>query len=118
MVTPVMKKIALADRICSGRFTVREPKLSLSDTGVGSRSTCSLVPQTVKKYRPAPMADRMPMETNSEFCRATGSPALALICGAMTQESTSTIRAAPIMRKLASFARSAGTCVSEGAIEP
>jgi len=58
------------------------------------------------------------METNREFCSATGSAALARIWGAITQERMSTMTAAPNMRKLASLARSVGTCVREGAMEP
>ena len=60
----------------------------------------------------------MPTEIANEFCSASASPTFARICGAMTHERTRIMIAAPNIRKLASFARSVGTWVSEGAIEP
>jgi len=64
------------------------------------------------------MRERTPTVTNSDSCSASASPALARIPGTIAQTRTRIMTAAPYMRKAASLARSVGTCVSEGAMEP
>ena len=65
-----------------------------------------------------PTTTKIAVVMNSERCRPSGSPVNRLICGATTNDSMRMVMLEPHTRQLASVARSVGTWVIAGAIEP
>ena len=55
---------------------------------------------------------------NKARCRPTGSPLNLLICGATTNDNIRIVMLEPQTRQLANAARSVGTWVIAGAIDP
>ena len=94
------------------------PKLSLMLGAATSRWTCSLQFITFHRYSAMPSTTKIAVVMNRDCCRPDGSLAYFLICGATTNESIRIVRLEPQTRQLASLARSVGTWVIAGAIDP
>jgi hypothetical protein len=113
-----MANKAVPHSIISGMLVFKVAMLCLRLTEATSRWTCSLQVRKVKRNSRKPTMTKMPVVKVSDCWNPAGFPTYRLICGATTQASIRTVAPEPIDRKAASRARSSGTWVMAGAIEP